>query len=366
MSASRTAVFSLAIFVLFFAVPAVTQAVGADADSKCTPWHKECGCGEEPDKANPGKCKKGVNTNKCLVGICYDDDGKVKGICTAKLHCEGITCGGVPCEKTKPTPDVNPADREEASLIKGTGEAPDTGGGAPPTPPPPGSDDGLGSPGDTQKLPTADSIFEQYFKSGSQYDPNLNSAAPPANSSAEDINAAFDKLLNNDVSTLQPPAGTSEGIPPLSETSFIQPIESTGFGPSPAAPTQSWSEWANSAWEGATTAVSNVATAIGDAWEDATGALSDAVNSLGPKTVETPGEVTLATELAPVTTPNEEAFGPPAPPGDWVDDQIPAESNPAVKSQDAAEGAGTETTPVKEQTWGDQIKEGWDRLGVYL
>ncbi|KKW24129.1 MAG: hypothetical protein UY67_C0010G0018 [Candidatus Kaiserbacteria bacterium GW2011_GWA2_52_12] len=124
MCASRTAVFSLAMFVLLFAVPAITYAVGKDANSKCTPWYEECGCGEKPnpDAGEPREpdCIKGVNTNKCPLGICYDDNGDVKGVCTGLNRCTGRMCGGKPCELTK-LPPTDPSAREEASLIQGTG-----------------------------------------------------------------------------------------------------------------------------------------------------------------------------------------------------------------------------------------------------
>lgn len=105
--------------VALFAAPTLSLAMSSDADKMCTPWHKDCECGMEPNPAakyNPRvpKCIKGKNTNKCPVGICFDvTNGEIttKGICAESGKCQAMQCLGTEgfgaCQKTDQKVDTS-------------------------------------------------------------------------------------------------------------------------------------------------------------------------------------------------------------------------------------------------------------------
>jgi hypothetical protein len=175
-------VFITAFLATLFSQPYTTAALGAFADSLCQPFYAECGCDQipNPDKKSSKKCIPGgkkSNTNKCGLGICWDDPagvGEVKGICVAKNKCQAEqitdeggntekpqTCGQAgTCAGTKPT-EGGADEFEEAPKPNQTPQPNQSGGGGAPQMPqiPPPSGDGSPQPNQPQiPEPTQDPL----------------------------------------------------------------------------------------------------------------------------------------------------------------------------------------------------------------
>ncbi len=219
--------FAAAFLVLLFAFsatlflqPHVARAMGGFANNMCQPFHKDCECGMEPNKAaetdsKAPKCIKGKNTKGCKVGICWEDPagvGEVKGICVAEKRCEARLCDGKACPG-QPTEGSGgaPATEPPSGTVPPPEEPKPGEGGSPPSmPTPPGP-----TPDEQPKTEPKQDDSPKYDTWGNcivgrcEDVPDVKTPVPEVNSFAEQLKEAEAKgglwnWLKGEEATLQP------------------------------------------------------------------------------------------------------------------------------------------------------------------